>query len=177
MGSLSSSGGVDKIPEERISEEPQKKQVAVGPERGRTAGKKRAVFGALGAVGRLLSRSRSASKKVPRSDRDDRTISEDCPHGGSVNKRIISYNSEPNATRRFLYRPRAKSSMTATGRAGCVDRPPSGREENFHLAMENKLVHLAFHQYCKKSHAVENVSFVQEVRLLSVDLAVDLDVR
>lgn len=165
VGSMLSSGGeLDKIlVAERMSEEKQRRQVQQ-EERGRTVGKKRAVFG---AVRRLLSRSRSASKETSLAGRE-RSISLDYSGatGASTtadSSSTATYNSEP-APRR-LYKSTA-SAAASSRREGCADRPRSdrlGREENFHLAMDNKLVHVAFAAFCKKTFAAENIEFVRQV--------------
>lgn len=152
-------GEVGKMVQERMGEEKKQRQVDE-QERGRTVGKKRAVFG---AVRRLLSRSRSAS----RSGRE-RSISLDYARVGSPTTvgSSSTYNSEPAPRLLFLARPKSKASATA-GRDGCADRPRPdrlGREENFHLAMDNKLVHMAFAAFCKKTFAAENIEFVRQVR-------------
>lgn len=173
IGSLSSGGELDKILKERIMED--EKQRRDAQERGRTVGKKRAVFG---AVRRLLSRSRSASKETAQSGRG-RSVSLDYTGGAAVSTptaadhsstATTTYKSEPApAPRRlFSHRSKSKAASTASGREGCADRPRSerlGREENFHLAMDNKLVHVAFAAFCKKTFAAENIEFVRQVCL------------
>lgn len=175
IGSLSSGGGepVDNILKERImAEEEEDQRRRVVQERGRTAGKKRAVFG---AVRRLLSRSRSASKGPSRLGRD-RSISLDYARASASTTTTTTaagvdnttYNSVPGPRRLFSPRPHP-TAASATGREGCADRPRSdrlGREENFHLAMDNKLVHMAFAAFCKKTFAAENIEFVRQVSIL-----------
>lgn len=46
----------------------------------------------------------------------------------------------------------------------CCHRPRSdGRLENFHRALKNKLVEVAFRDFCTRSLCVENLDFVQQV--------------
>lgn len=183
IDSLSSGGELDRMLKERFLEQeedknPKTKHPVVQQQRGRTVGRKRAV---LGAVRRLLSRSRSASKDASRSVRE-RSVSLDYARRARASTTAAedgttSYNSEPAPRRLFSAGgPNEKIAAASTAAAaaaarredsGCSDdRPRSdrlGREENFHLAMDNKLVHMFFAAFCKKTFAAENIEFVRQV--------------
>ncbi|CAM9394905.1 unnamed protein product [Ectocarpus sp. 6 AP-2014] len=60
----------------------------------------------------------------------------------------------------------AAAGSPASGSNQCGGRPshPRGREENFHAAMDNRLVYMAFSSFCNKTLSSENVEFVLQVR-------------
>lgn len=161
-------------------EEDQQQQQQAQQQRGRTAGKKRAVFGTMR---RLLSRSRSASKESPRPG-VWRSSSLRAPAAAAqqssttmMGKNDNCFRSEFAGRRLFSLRATSRSRTTQTtttmAAGGGEDDPEGyessprsdrgGREENFHIAMENKLVHMAFTAFCKKTLSSENVEFVRQV--------------
>lgn len=175
----------DKIVMDRTEAEPPQRQQAVQERRGRTAGKKRAVFGGVRQL--LLSRSRSASRERARSAPRERSFSssasqptadDDCDDATTAADADESrFKTAPAPRRLFSSRQRGVPAEEAEEAGGCAERPRSdrmGREDNFHVAMDNKLVHAAFASFCKKTLAWENIEFVLQVGYLLVCLARDI---
>ncbi|CAM9187510.1 unnamed protein product [Ectocarpus sp. 13 AM-2016] len=73
-------------------------------------------------------------------------------------RNVFSAASCPKAT--------AVAGSPASGSNQCGGRPSHRmrREENFHAAMDNRLVYTAFSSFCNKTLSSENVEFVLQVR-------------
>lgn len=183
LGSIESATcDVDKIVMERMEADagpppPPPQQQEEQLQRGRTVGKKRAVFGRVRQL--LLSRSRSASRdgSSPSSARERSFSSssmfsapEDAVAQATVDGK--AFKTSPAPRRLFLSRkagaPATEEAEEMGGSAAERPRPDRrmGREENFFAAMGNKLVHAAFAAFCKKTLSWENIEFVLQVSII-----------
>lgn len=79
----------------------------------------------------------------------------------------IIENSPPRHTFSAASWPKAAAAPgnPASGRNQCGGRQShqGSREDNFHAAMDNRLVHMAFSSFCNKTLSLENVEFVLQV--------------
>eukprot|EP00904_Undaria_pinnatifida_P003790 jgi/Undpi1/13411/HiC_scaffold_8.g03070.m1 len=145
----------------------------------------------VGTVCRLLSRSRpatatssstaaAAAKAAATTRRAPSSAATTAPTPPPKSPRSSSRMLFPN--KQLSHRPRSLSPVYAsTGSAGSAplgvggcnnnssnnhNRPRSDQVENFHRALDNELVRLAFGDFCTKTLTSENVEFVRQVREL-----------
>ena len=142
----------------------------------------------VGTVCRLLSRSRpatatssstaaAAAKAAATTRRAPSSAATTAPTPPPKSPRSSSRMLFPN--KQLSHRPRSLSPVYAsTGSAGSAplgvggcnnnssnnhNRPRSDQVENFHRALDNELVRLAFGDFCTKTLTSENVEFVRQV--------------
>ncbi|CAM9559230.1 unnamed protein product, partial [Ectocarpus sp. 12 AP-2014] len=100
----------------------------------------------------------AANTAVNGINHDDDTATYNNIFGNSPPRNVFSAASWPKAT--------AAAGSPASGSNQCGGRPSHRmrREENFHAAMDNRLVYTAFSSFCNKTLSSENVEFVLQVR-------------
>ncbi|CAN0008980.1 unnamed protein product, partial [Scytosiphon promiscuus] len=148
---------------------------------------KRAIFGRFRD---MLSRSRSSSQgpakpsgvrpssldasatvRRPAIDSSDSNMCRSAPVPRRLQKMATTTTTTTTAAKTTEREEEEQDRAGGGGGGGPGEKPKTptergGREENFHAAMDNEFVHVAFAAFCKRTLSSENVEFVRQVREL-----------